>query len=410
MSTRARGVGVSVLVLAGASALVSACSSLPTWQDVSESAATLGSTRVALYVSPQSYLWGGPGHVILGQDATTPLKALKTSGMDNARLTWTHRGLFFSDTRRDYLLGDRLATTDSPKTNSQVVAFSSPDGSSTWSLFIEGLTGDTYTEQAITFNGEVSVRYDVDGFNQPIARCRDGIFGVAILAGPNNVKKAAGRGVVSSNGSGMPQMLARLHPPAFRARRCLRGGRPRPTWSTISGTMRHVTLMATPSSWRRTITWMFRKRSRSRTWNVRTGKLTRHALRLPDASEPSMDTSRPVFFGRADRVLHDGKLMWIDSDGGVHRTDPATGATALAFTTGVALRESDEYSLMRFESTWLLILQIDENPDMPMLLHRFDTSTGAGQIIAELPSIQRELSAALVLRDFAVAPELLAAP
>lgn len=227
MSTRARGVGVSVLVLAGASALVSACSSLPTWQDVSESAATLGSTRVALYVSPQSYLWGGPGHVILGQDATTPLKALKTSGMDNARLTWTHRGLFFSDTRRDYLLGDRLATTDSPKTNSQVVAFSSPDGSSTWSLFIEGLTGDTYTEQAITFNGEVSVRYDVDGFNQPIARCRDGIFGVAILAGPNNVKKAAGRGVVSSNGSGMPQMLARLHPPAFPARRCLRGGRPR---------------------------------------------------------------------------------------------------------------------------------------------------------------------------------------
>ena len=147
-----------------------------------------------------------------------------------------------------------------------------------------------------------------------------------------------------------------------------------------------------------------------RTWNVRTGKLTRHALRLPDASEPSMDTSRPVFFGRADRVLHDGKLMWIDSDGGVHRTDPATGATALAFTTGVALRESDEYSLMRFEGTWLLIRQIDENPDLPMILHRFDTSTGAGQIIAELPSIQRELSAALVLRDFAVAPELLAAP
>ena len=147
-----------------------------------------------------------------------------------------------------------------------------------------------------------------------------------------------------------------------------------------------------------------------RTWNVRTGKLTRHALRLPDASEPSMDTSRPVFFGRADRVLHDGKLLWIDSDGGVHRTDPATGATALAFTTGVALRESDEYSLMRFEGTWLLIRQIDENPDLPMILHRFDTSTGAGQIIAELPSIQRELSAALVLRDFAVAPELLAAP
>ena len=409
MSTRARGVGVSVLVLAGASALVSACSSWPTWQDVSESAATLGSTRGALYVSPQSYLWGGPGHVILGQDATTPLKALKTSDMDNARLTWTHRGLFFSDTRRDYLLGDRLATTDSPKTNSQVVAFSSPDGSSTWSLLIEGLTGDTYTEQAITFNGEVSVRYDVDGFNQPIARCRDGLFGVAILAGPSNVKKAAGRGVVSSNGSDMPQMLARLHPPAFEPGGAFVAAVPAYMvdyfWNDAAcDADGNAIFLAKDNHVDAPKTFEIR------TWNVRTGKLTRHALRLPDASEPSMDTSRPVFFGRADRVLHDGKLMWIDSDGGVRRTDPATGATALAFTTGVALRESDEYSLMRFESTWLLILQIDENPDMPMLLHRFDTSTGAGQIIAELPSIQRELSAALVLRDFAVAPELLAAP
>lgn len=66
-------------------------------------------------------------------------------------------------------------------------------------------------------------------------------------------------------------------------------------------------------------------------------------------------------------------------------------------------------SLAHFDGPWLVVLR-PRPTSTNRCVHRFDTTTGKGKVIAEFPSVAREMSSTLVLRDFAVDPDLLTTP
>ena len=92
---------VSIAVAVAAALAASGCGIHTTWRVTKPWQASLGATTVALYAAPQGNgVWSDPyGYVILAENNDKPLQALQTSGVNAARVTWTHRGLFFSDTR-----------------------------------------------------------------------------------------------------------------------------------------------------------------------------------------------------------------------------------------------------------------------------------------------------------------------
>ena len=76
---------------------------------------SLDGSIAAIYLSRQApeFRESGPNGYLVLVDGQGEIKALETSGMDNAQTDWSEHGLVFADTANDYHLQDGLHTTPS---------------------------------------------------------------------------------------------------------------------------------------------------------------------------------------------------------------------------------------------------------------------------------------------------------
>lgn len=390
---------VSAVVVALA-LLVTACSGPPSWRVLSPAEAALGDAVAALYLSPQARDFPGTGHVVLvAPDGST--RAIETSGMDHARLLWTASGLFFSDTERDYLLGEVLRSWPSPKTEYQDAALIAPDGSIV-SVFNEGADGDGYTEQIVVGDGRsASRRYDVFGLNQVIAQCDRGLVGIAEVSGAEFTRIAAERGVVKRSEDDRPRMLTWLHPRRSAAREALIGVEQSRTmnlpWGVVPCDDHVVTHLVSVGDGAPDL--------RIRRWDTRTGKSTEHRLQSPDGPVAlSLDDFTASV--SAPELTGDGQLLWYGGDGVVRVSDPATGWTERLWDSGLP-SNNRQMTEAFFQGRWLFLLDVpNDDQTRPLALHRRDALTGQGEAIVIIPGVNQQRSLTSVLRGVAVRPDL----
>jgi len=165
-------------VLLGVALLGGCGESQDTWYVMKPGAQRLAPNHIlALYASvPSNAQRTLSGHVLL-IDAEGQVSSITTAGMDSGSLTWDDNGLFFSDTRRDYLLTeDGLRIWDSPKTDMQVAAYARPGGGYV-SVYNKGFGGAgspmEYVEQVVETTDQGAIG---GGNSRHGSTCRDGVI------------------------------------------------------------------------------------------------------------------------------------------------------------------------------------------------------------------------------------------
>jgi len=159
-----------------------------------------------------------PGYLLLIHD-NGDVSAIRTAGMDRADLVWDERGLFFSDTGRDYLLTESgLTTWDSPKTEVQVEAWPMPDRYGWVSVYNYGF-GDSssgqfdYIQQVVETTADGVTRYDVPGYTTLTAQCGSTIYGAAEVGEPyTSLAQGMGAVVRDDVAPYWPDMLTQIYP------------------------------------------------------------------------------------------------------------------------------------------------------------------------------------------------------
>ncbi|MCL2735219.1 MAG: hypothetical protein FWD75_01135 [Propionibacteriaceae bacterium] len=300
------------------------------------------------------------------------ISSLKTSGMDRASLTWDEQGLFFSDTKGDYLLTDSGMTTwDSPKTDMQVAAYVNPDGTHVGIYNLGFGDADSeigYIEQVVVTTPTEATRYDIAGYSTVTAQCGSRIFTISEVTNPY-ISLAADSGAVTSDIPPFwPDMLTQAYPrpddpsegfisidPAGR------GGH------AIGSACREDRIMA--------ITGGQRQPPEVISWPITGEAPSHHKVVDEDGKSLGLATEVAIYGSVATWSPSPDELVWFGGDGIVRSTNVTTGRSTSLWDSQSA-RMNSAYTEVSFVGSKVYVMDpVGEwAPDRQMRLRVHDLS------------------------------------
>ena len=335
-------------------------------------------------------------------DADGGLRTLETEGMDNAQLSWTEAGLFFSDASSDYLADPELSVAESPKTDFQNGVVRLPGSRAHVAVYNDGASGEGSYQDQVVVTGPDSVDvYRVEGDYSGLATCGNRVVGVA-------PQGEAGRNEPGMRRQGHQLLLARVHPPSVRGAEEVLG-------SAVKASEAGVAVPTAPCR-QGEITFLYYSYGRASdvqetlsvgTWNIDSGVLSSRVLTAPDGAPldfaalggPGWQRGEAIYFQfDAGSLTPNGELQWYAPSGALMQTDSATGATSVAFDTKVPTASTDT-TLTQFDRQQLAVLHRPEGGDT-LVLRTFDRASG--ELLDEVSATGLPRDNSLILRGFAV--------
>lgn len=369
---------------------------------------TLGETVVVFYLSPDASV-GNPAEeqpaylVLVRADGSNQM--IETSGMNEAHIAWSERGLFFSDDTRDYILGkDGLVSFDNKKAGHQQSAFALPDNKGFVAVYNEGFSEAGYTNQVAVTTSTGSQLYQVEGNYFMNALCGGALNGIATDGGAHFADSAKIPGMRSNTDpSAQPELLSQLYPATEGKEKVL-------AWRAVFDAGDHNRHVPCHDG---VITFLSdysdadgKPHMTIVSWNTGNGEYTERPL-VDVQGRPIAEelVDRETFSQKSydAKAVREGHLEWLAADGRIMSTETASGVTKPRFDTGFI---SNSHSASQATFTDRSIHLINETFDgkTPVRIKRFDRATG--KLIAEItvPGIAERLGLQLNLRGMAVPP------
>ncbi|MGB9034727.1 hypothetical protein BLJ79_16345 [Arthrobacter sp. UCD-GKA] len=365
---------------------------------------SLDGSIAAIYLSRQAreFRESGPNGYLVLVDGQGEIKALETSGMDNAQTDWSEHGLVFADTANDYHLQDGLHTTPSVKTDYQQAMSGSGAGSSL-GLYNDGFNETGYTEQAVGTSPDGAVLHDVEGYYQVTGFCDGTLFGLAEpsgayareagLSGHESVGTYAFRSLMLSRLSGTPSGAERV----IGIRTVDESSQDATDAPCVEGRLHHLASTYDAGG---TATPVIRS------WDVETATFTQHEIVLsPEAQALENGDYGFEMHGYSRDSVRESNLDWVAVDGRVMSTNLETGRTKVLFA--VAADDYDVASSQRsveFTPTSLAVVTSSQDGKAVSFV-QYDRYTGEELRRFDLPDVAKALNTGLVLTDLAVRPD-----
>jgi len=371
---------------------------------------TLGETAVAFYLSPETYLDSNsstekdPAYLVLAKpDGSSQM--IETSGMNEAHIAWSENGLFFSDDKRDYILGKNgLVSFENKKSGLQQSAFALPDGKGFVAIYNEGLSDSGYSNQVAVTTSTGSELYQVEGNYYMNASCAGALYGIATQPGSHFPASANVPGMRSKADPGAePELLSRLYPPAEGHEKVI-------AWRAAFDAADHnrhvpchdgvITFLSdyTDGDGAPHLTIV--------SWDTRNGEYKEQPL--VDTQGRSIDTELielEEFSAKSydARAMRDGHLEWLSADGRIMSTELASGVTKPRFDTGFTTGAGSS-SQVAFTDRSIHVIREVFDGETPVKVKRFDRVTGNLTTEITVPGTTERLGLKFNLRGMAVPP------
>lgn len=365
---------------------------------------SLEGSVAAFYLSRQSrdFRDSGPNGYLVLVDEEGKLRALETSGMDNAQIDWSEHGLVFADAANDYHLQDSLRAMPSTKTNFQQ-AMSGLGAGNSLGIYNDGFSETGYTEQAVASSADGSELREVEGYYQVTGYCDGTLVGLAEPTGPY-AKEAARLGhTTMGEYSYRSLMLSRLSGTPSGAehvagiREVDESSQDATDAPCLEGKLHHLaTTYGTGDTPKPVI----------RSWDVETASFTQHEIVLsPGTAALEIGDLEFQNQGYSRESVRDGNLDWVAIDGRVMSTSLETGRTTVLFALA-ADGYDDRSSQNSIEFTPTSLAVMTTSPDgKAVSFVQYDRTSGQELRRLELPAVAKALGTELVLRDLAVRPD-----
>ncbi|RAX49041.1 hypothetical protein DQ353_11980 [Arthrobacter sp. AQ5-05] len=358
----------------------------------------------AFYLSRQSreFRRSGPNGYLVLVDGDGELRALETSGMDNAQVDWSEHGLVFADTANDYHLQDTLRAVPSTKTDFQQ-AMSGLGAGKSLGLYNEGSSENGYTEQAVASSADGSTLRDVKGFYQVTGYCDGTLVGLAEPTGPYAQEAARLGHTPMGEYSYRSLMLSRLSGTPDGAedvvgiREVDESSQDATDAPCVEGKLHHLATTYDTAGIPKPVI---------RSWDVATASFTQHDIVLSPGT-PALEHGDLGFQnqGYSRESVREGNLDWVAIDGRVMSTSLGTGRTVVLFALA-ADGYADRSSQNSVEFTPTSIAVMTTGPDgRTVSFVQYDRTTGEELRRFELPAVAKALGTGLALRDLAVRPD-----
>lgn len=381
-------VATLLVVVCGCSG-VPALPGWPGWNDVDPQRVSLGEAQVALFISPQTPDFIGQGRVVL-IDPDGSHRSVKTSGMDVGGLSWTHRGLWWADTKGAHRLNDSLHSVSGPRPNMQQGIWELPDGT-VLSLYNDGWDGKVYLEPVRIDTAESSRQVDAYGRQRVTALCGEALYGVAEVNGP------IGAPIVhpAPREPNLRWMITRLAGAREGQGQVLIGSidMPQAGFSGETVPCRGTTMafIASPDDERLPTTVV--------SIDVATGRSISKPL-VDEYGHTLAPRGYDVIFGES--ALDASGLVWFSGDGLVRHTELATGVTRVLWDSGLAQSETID-PRAQITGQEILILERPVDTDLPLRLHRCTLLSGHCKV-QQIDGINNLTDIHNIIRGFAVRP------
>ncbi|MGO3884702.1 MAG: hypothetical protein ACTJHU_00260 [Mycetocola sp.] len=322
--------------------------------------------------------------------------------MDIGQLAWDTTGLYFSDMHTDYHLNTTLTSTPSEKTDYQQGMFSFNNGTS-FGLYNDGFTDDTYIYQGVASDGETSPLTELEGMYPVTGNCDGEIYGVGQPTG-KYAAEATERGLTLEGESGYTtEMLAKLSNTPNGTEQVL-DIRPVTDSSPsavdtpcVDGVLHYVASVYTESEDGSDLAL--------RSWDT-----TRHSFTetpLTDSSGQAMTEyfDKDIFHeGATKESLRNGRIDWVGLDSTVYGTDVSSGKTVELYTVPGEF-DFDVASRSIVFTDDLLVTATEQNDDDSVTIVAQDRETGDVISTVNVPAATDIIRDGLILRDLAVAPK-----
>ncbi|MFD4639771.1 hypothetical protein ACFWN2_20820 [Lentzea sp. NPDC058436] len=370
--------------------------------------AKLGDTVLAFYLSPDSDVATEhrPAYLALVR-ADGSKELVETNGMSEPHIAWSGRGLFFSDDKRDYVLGkDGTASFENKKSSLQQSAFALPDDKGFLAVYNEGFsdTGSGYTNQVAVTTTSGSQLYQVEGNYYMNALCGDVLNGIATQPGTHLPASAGIPGMRSkTDTTAEPELLSQLYPATEGREKAL-------AWRAAFNAGDHNRHVPCHNG---VITFLSdytdadgNPHTTVVSWDTKTGEHTEHPLvdtqRRPLTEELSdQETfSQKSYDARATR---DGHLEWLAGDGRIMSTDIASGVTAPRFDTGLTPGVTASSQAVFTEKSIHVVHETFDGRT-PVKIKRFDRATGNLVNEIAVSGLAEQLGLEFSVRSIAVPP------
>lgn len=355
----------------------------------------LGDAAYALYFSAQSPEIDGEHH--LGRlalvDGDGSVSVQPTWGMDNARVVWTDKGVFFSDLKNDYRLDDTgLTTIESTKTDSQY-AMVSTSPSTAVGIYNLGFSDEGgYTSQVVVTTGGTSTLSEVEGGYYTTSICDGAVFGIGMATGPYSttgdpdtepvmLNQLTGTADGAEANIGISRQARDNAIPAdapchdgriFYISDSIAGGLGAPVRPVIS------------------------------IWDVSTGEYREVPLDAGESGEPLMRSDGIGQPKVTTESIRDGRLQWYGVHNAIMSTDLVTGYTEKQFeVAGVSDEERSSQAIFHEDE---VIVMVDSDGDDPYEVVRYNRDSGAELSRTVLDVGPADLADGMYLRGFAARP------
>ena len=330
-----------------------------------------------------------PGRVLL-VDANGKYNGVETRGMDLGLLTWNKSGLFFSDTKSDYKFDNSgLETVPSPKTDSQVAAFSLSSGS-TIGIYNDGFSEKGYVSQVVTSSNGKATKYDVEGNYFIASKCDDTIYGAS---------RATGRYSKTDDPDTEPMFFAQLTETDDNAEHVLgsskaaKEGAVVPDAPCVDGTVYYISNAASAALG-------VKPKPVLSSWDTENGEYSQTALKNNSGKKRLLSDDGTGLPQMDSGSIRDGAMEWYGAGNAILSTDLKTGKTTHRFD--IEGQNNDAASSKVVFTPTEVVQLVDNNDGTDYRIISYDRETGQENSRTTLTGLVDELPDPLVLRGFAV--------
>jgi len=400
-----------IALAAGAVLGVTACTSPDGGAEkdiVNPDVVKLGDTVVAFYVSPDTSVEKKtkkqPAYLVLVR-ADGRKQLIETSGMNEAHISWSESGLFFSDDTRDYILGkDGLARFENKKAGHQQSAFALPDDKGFVSVYNEGFSESGYTNQIAVTTSTGSQLYQVEGNYFMNALCGGVLNGISTEGGAHFADSAKIPGMRSKvDPAAQPELLSRLYPATEGREKVL-------AWRGAFNAGDHNRHVPCHDG---VVTFLSdyadvdgKPHMTIVSWDTRNGEYTERPLVDVQGRPAAEELVDPETFSQKSydaRAVRGGHLEWLAADGRIMSTEIASGVTKPRFDTRF-ISGSNSSSQAIFTDRSIHLVQETFDGETPVKIKKFDRATGNLLTEIAVPGLAKQLGIEFNLRGAAVAP------
>jgi hypothetical protein len=369
----------------------------------------LGETVVAFYLSPDTSTEKKsteerPAYLVLVQ-ADGSKQLIETSGMTEPHIAWSEAGLFFSDHKRDYILGkDGLVSFENKKAGHQQSAFALPGNKGFVAVYNEGFSESGYTNQVAVTSSTGSQLYQVEGNYFMNALCGGVLNGVATEVGAHFADSAKIPGMRSKVDPGaQPELLSQLYPATEGEEKVL-------AWRGAFDAGDHNRHVPCHDG---VVTFLSdyadadgKPHMTIVSWNTSNGEYTERPLLDVQGRPVAEELVDPETFSQKSydaRAVRGGHLEWLAADGRVMSTEIASGVTRPRFDTGFT-SGSNSSSQAIFTDRSIHLVRETFVGETPVKIKQFDRATGDMVTEIAVPGLAKQRGIEFNLRGTAVPP------